>query len=41
MTHTGRAVVFDSLEDLAARGDDPNLDVKAEDILVLLKSMEG
>ena len=35
MTHTGRAVVFDSLEDLAARGDDPNLDVKAEDILVL------
>jgi len=35
MTHTGRAVVFDSLEDLAARGDDPKLDVKAEDILVL------
>ena len=35
MTHTGRAVVFDSLEDLAARGDDPALDVKAEDILVL------
>jgi dihydroxy-acid dehydratase len=35
MTHTGRAVVFDSLEDLAARGDDPNLDVKADDILVL------
>ena len=35
MTHTGRAVVFDSLEDLAARGDDPNLDVTAEDILVL------
>jgi dihydroxy-acid dehydratase len=28
-------VVFDSLEDLARRGDDPNLDVKAEDILVL------
>jgi dihydroxy-acid dehydratase len=35
MTHTGRAVVFDSLDDLAARGDDPALDVKAEDILVL------
>ena len=35
MTHTGRAVVFDSLEDLAARGDDPALDVKADDILVL------
>ena len=35
MTHTGRAVVFDSLEDLAARGDDPRLDVKADDILVL------
>ncbi len=35
MTHTGRAVVFDLLEDLAARGDDPALDVKAEDILVL------
>ena len=35
MTHTGRAVVFDSLEDLAARGDDPALDVTAEDILVL------
>jgi dihydroxy-acid dehydratase len=28
-------VVFDSLEDLAARGDDPALDVEAEDILVL------
>jgi dihydroxy-acid dehydratase len=35
MTHTGRAVVFDSLEDLAARGDDPALDVTADDILVL------
>jgi dihydroxy-acid dehydratase len=35
MIHTGRAVVFDSLEDLAARGDDPALDVKADDILVL------
>jgi dihydroxy-acid dehydratase len=35
LTHTGRAVVFESLEDLAARGDDPKLDVKADDILVL------
>jgi len=35
LTHTGRAVVFNSLEDLAERGDDPRLDVKAEDILVL------
>jgi dihydroxy-acid dehydratase len=35
LTHTGRAVVFDSLEDLALRGDDPNLDVTADDILVL------
>jgi dihydroxy-acid dehydratase len=31
----GRAVVFDGLEDLAARIDDPNLDVVASDILVL------
>jgi dihydroxy-acid dehydratase len=31
----GRAVVFSSLEDLAARIDDPNLDVEAKDILVL------
>ncbi|MDP1962698.1 MAG: dihydroxy-acid dehydratase, partial [Reyranella sp.] len=35
LTHTGRAVVFDSLEDLALRGDDPKLDVTADDILVL------
>ncbi len=35
MSHTGRAVVFDSLEDLAARIDDPDLDVSAEDVLVL------
>ena len=32
---TGRAVVFTSLQDLAARIDDPNLDVTADDILVL------
>ena len=31
----GRAVVFESLEDLAARIDDPNLDVAADDFLVL------
>jgi dihydroxy-acid dehydratase len=33
--HEGRAVVFSSLADLAARIDDPALDVKADDILVL------
>jgi dihydroxy-acid dehydratase len=33
--HEGRAVVFASLEDLAARIDDPNLDVTPDDILVL------
>jgi dihydroxy-acid dehydratase len=33
--HEGRAVVFSSLEDLAARVDDPALDVTPEDILVL------
>ena len=35
LEHTGRAVVFTSLEDLAARIDDPDLDVAADDILVL------
>jgi dihydroxy-acid dehydratase len=35
LTHQGRAVVFDSVEDLAARVDDPALDVAAEDVLVL------
>ncbi len=33
--HEGRAVVFTGLEDLAARIDDPALDVEADDILVL------
>jgi dihydroxy-acid dehydratase len=33
--HEGRAVVFSSLEDLAARVDDPKLDVGANDIMVL------
>lgn len=32
---TGRAVVFDSLHDLSARIDSPDLDVTAEDFLVL------
>ncbi len=32
---TGRAVVFDGLEDLSRRIDDPDLDVTANDILVL------
>jgi dihydroxy-acid dehydratase len=36
--HEGRAVVFSSLEDLAARIDDPHLDVTEDDILVLQNS---
>ena len=35
MEHEGRAVVFDGLEDLAARIDDDSLDVRPEDVLVL------
>ena len=35
LEHEGRAVVFSSLEDLAAGIDSPDLDVEAEDILVL------
>jgi dihydroxy-acid dehydratase len=35
MQHAGRAVVFDSPEDMAARIDQPDLDVHADDILVL------
>jgi dihydroxy-acid dehydratase len=35
MEHEGRAVVFDSAEDLARRIDAPDLDVNADDILVL------
>jgi dihydroxy-acid dehydratase len=38
MTHTGRAVVFESLEDLALRIDDPALDVHADDVLVLKRA---
>lgn len=35
LTHTGRAVVFSSVEDMVRRMDDPDLDVKADDVLVL------
>ncbi len=35
MCHTGRAVVFDGVEDMTARIDLPDLDVHPEDILVL------
>jgi dihydroxy-acid dehydratase len=35
LQHTGRAVVFSSLADLSERLDSPDLDVKADDILVL------
>ncbi len=35
MTHTGRAVVFESIDDLNARIDDPNLDVDPSCVLVL------
>ncbi|MEX0852788.1 MAG: IlvD/Edd family dehydratase [Bauldia sp.] len=33
--HEGRAVVFNSVEDMTARIDDPNLAVEADDVLVL------
>lgn len=35
LEHTGRAVVFDGLEDMARRLDDPALDVQPDDVLVL------
>jgi dihydroxy-acid dehydratase len=35
MQHTGRALVFDSIEDMTTRMDDPALDVTADDVLVL------
>jgi dihydroxy-acid dehydratase len=35
LRHEGRAVVFEGLQDLAQRIDDPELDVTAEDVLVL------
>ncbi|SFK95059.1 dihydroxy-acid dehydratase [Pseudovibrio ascidiaceicola] len=35
LEHEGRAVVFTSLEDLANRIDDPDLDINADDVMVL------
>ena len=35
LQHRGRAVVFDSIEDLHARIDDPDLEVDADSVLVL------
>ncbi|HEY3872684.1 MAG TPA: IlvD/Edd family dehydratase [Actinocrinis sp.] len=35
LVHRGRAVVFDSVEDVHARIDDPGLDVDADSVLVL------
>lgn len=35
LQHRGRAVVFKSIQDLKERINDPNLDVKPEDVLVL------
>lgn len=35
MKHRGRAVVFSGIEDLQERIDDPELDVEADDVLVL------
>src|SRR5262249_18615614 len=35
MQHTGRAVVFSSVQDMTERVDDPDLDVNADDVLVL------
>jgi dihydroxy-acid dehydratase len=35
LRHTGRAVVFDSVEDMTARIDLPDLDVSPDDVLVL------
>lgn len=35
LEHRGRAVVFDGLEDLERRVDDPDLDVEPDDVLVL------
>ncbi|MFD9736508.1 IlvD/Edd family dehydratase [Umezawaea sp. NPDC059074] len=35
LSHRGRAVVFDSIEDMHARIDDPDLEVDADSVLVL------
>ncbi len=38
MQHTGRAVVFDGIDDLMSRIDSPDLQVTADDVLVLRNS---
>ena len=38
LKHRGRAVVFQSVADMAARIDSPDLDVTADDVLVLLNT---
>jgi dihydroxy-acid dehydratase len=35
LTHRGRAIVFDSIEDFHARVDDPDLDIDADSVMVL------
>src|SRR5205814_7963794 len=35
LTHRGRAVVFEDHDDLTRRVDDPDLDVRPDDVLVL------
>ncbi|WP_194775390.1 IlvD/Edd family dehydratase [Pararhodonellum marinum] len=35
MTHTGKAVVFENIDDLKARIDDPNLDIDEDSVMVL------
>ena len=35
LTHEGRAIVFEDIHDLAARVDDPDLDVDADSVMVL------
>jgi dihydroxy-acid dehydratase len=35
LNHKGKAVVFENIDDMMARIDDPNLDVEADSVLVL------
>ncbi|HEY1369004.1 MAG TPA: dihydroxy-acid dehydratase, partial [Gaiellaceae bacterium] len=35
LSHEGRAIVFEDIHDLAARADDPDLDVDADSVMVL------
>jgi L-arabonate dehydrase len=35
LSHEGRAIVFEDIRDLAARADDPDLDVDADSVMVL------